>query len=42
MYFVVLKRHSAGLTMENKDFIQHKPIYFFSHSGPIFCFDMQR
>ena len=26
MYFVVLKRNSAGFTMENKDFIQHKPI----------------
>ena len=42
MYVVVVKRHFAGLTMENKDFIQYKPIYFFSDSGSIFCFDMQR
>ena len=37
MYFVVLKRNSAGFTTENKDFIQHKPVLLFSDCGSIFC-----
>ena len=36
MYFVVLKRNSAGITTENKAFIQHKSIQLFADSGSIF------
>ena len=40
-FFLFLKQNSAMFTMENKDYIQHKPMQLFSDWGSIFYFDMQ-